>query len=265
MAARRPDLHGQWALVTGASSGFGIDFAHLLAARGASLVLVARRSEPMQALAGELKWTHGTHCHVIAMDLARPGVGAELHAKVIARRVAIELLVNNAGFGVFGDFVDQPLASETRMLQLNVVALTELTHVFAADMVKRGSGRILLVGSLGGFQPLPRYAAYAASKAYVLSFGEALHEELKDRGVAVTVLCPGVTATNFLSASGQGTMPLPDVLTMQSRPVAEIGLKALDAGQASVVPGLPNQATAFASRILPRSLFPWLAYRVLGR
>ena len=265
MSGRQPDLHDKWALVTGASSGLGVDFAQLLAARGANLVLVARRSEPMKTLAAELKRRHGTHCHVIAMDLARPGVGAELHAKVIARRVAIDILVNNAGFGVFGDFVDQPLASETRMLQLNVVALTELTHVFAADMVKRGSGRILLVGSLGGFQPLPRYAAYAASKAYVLSFGEALHEELKDRGVVVTVLCPGVTATNFLAVSGQENMPLPDMLTMQSRPVAEIGLKALDAGQASVVPGLPNQATAFANRILPRSLFPRLAYRLLKR
>ena len=151
------------------------------------------------------------------------------------------------------------------MLQLNVMALTELTHAFAADMVRRGAGRILLVGSLGGFQPLPMYAAYAASKAYVLSFGEALHEELKDRGVVVTVLCPGVTATNFLAVSGQESMPLPDALMMESRPVAEIGLKALAAGHASVVPGPANQATAFANRILPRSLFPWLAYRMLRR
>jgi len=219
----------------------------------------------MKELAAELKRTHGTHCHVIAMDLARPGVGAELHAWVKARRVVIDILINNAGYGVFGDFVDQALDREINMLQLNVMALTELTHAFAADMVTRGSGRILLVGSLGGFQPLPMYATYAASKAYVLSFGEALHEELKDRGVVVTVLCPGVTATNFLAVSGQGSMPLADVLTMASRPVAEIGLKALDAGQASVVPGLPNQATAFANRILPRGLFPWLAYRLLKR
>jgi WS/DGAT/MGAT family acyltransferase len=261
----RRDLHGKWALVTGASSGLGIDFAHLLAARGANLVLVARRGEPMRELAAELKRTHGAHCHVIAMDLARRGVGAELHAKVKARRVAVDILINNAGYGVFGDFVDQDVDREIDMLQLNVIALTELTHAFAADMARRGAGRILLVGSLGGFQPLPMYAAYAASKAYVLSFGEALHEELKDRGVTVTVLCPGVTATNFLAVSGQGSMPLPDVLTMESRPVAEIGLKALDAGQASVVPGLPNRATAFANRILPRSLFPWLAYWILRR
>lgn len=259
------DLQGKWALVTGASSGFGIDFAHLLAARGANLVLVARRAEPMQALAAKLKRAHDTQCHVIAMDLARPGVGAELHAKVRAKRVAIDILINNAGFGVFGDFVDQPLDNALNMLQLNVMALTELTHVFAADMVKRGMGKILLVGSLGGFQPLPMYAGYAASKAYVLSFGEALHEELKDRGVVVTVLCPGVTATNFLAVSGQKSMPLPDVLLMESRPVAEIGLKALDAGRASVVPGLPNQVTAFSNRVLPRSLFPWLAYKLLKR
>lgn len=265
MTGIRRDLQDQWALVTGASSGFGIDFAHLLAAHGANLVLVVRRGEPMRALAAELKRTHGTHCHVITMDLARPGVGAELHARIRAKRVAIDVLINNAGFGVFGDFVDQPLASEMNMLQLNVMALTELTHVFAADMVTRGTGKILLVGSLGGFQPLPMYATYAASKAYVLSFGEALHEELKDRGVVVTVLCPGVTATNFLAVSGQETMPLPDVLSMESRPVAEIGLKALDAGHASVVPGLPNQATAFANRILPRGLFPRLAYRLLKR
>ena len=258
------DLEGQWALITGASSGFGIDFAHLLAARGAKLVLVARRVTPMRALARELRAAHGTHCDVIGMDLAHPGVGPDLAERLDGRGIDIDLLINNAGYGVFGDFVDQPLAAHGAMLLLNIVALTELTHVFGARMAARGAGRILLVGSLGGFQPLPTYAAYAASKAYVLSFGEALHIELAPRGVTVTVLCPGATRTNFLSVSGQ-TLPYADKLLADSRPVAKAGLDALFAGRASVVPGIANKSTAFSNRMLPRGVLPKLAYRLLRK
>ena len=265
--ARQPktDLAGQWALVTGASSGFGVDFAHLLAERGANLVLVARRVAPMKALARELKQGHGIDCRAIPMDLAHPGVGDELLARLDADGIAVDILINNAGYGVFGEFIDQPIEAHANMLQLNVVALTELTHAFGGDMAERGGGHILLVGSLGGFQPLPTYAAYAASKAYVLSFGEALHVELKPRGVGVTVLWPGAARTNFLSVAGQDNLAFADSLLVASRPVADIGLKAMFAGRPSVVPGLANKSTAFSNRVLPRSFFPKLAYRLLKR
>jgi short-subunit dehydrogenase len=265
MARRKKiDLSGQWALITGASSGFGIDFAHLLAERGIHLVLVARRAAPMKALASELKKLHGVSCLVLPMDLTLQGAANELKDMLDANNIEPEYLLNNAGYGLFGDFIEQPLARSQNMLQLNIMALTELTHIFANQMVERGHGRILLVGSLGSFQPLPTYAAYAASKAYVLSFGEALHIELRDRGVSVTVLCPGPTATSFLEVSGQD-VPVPESMMMQSRPVAEIGIEAMLAGRSSVVPGLSNRMTAFSNRVLPRSLIPNVAYRLLKK
>lgn len=203
------DLKDKWALITGASSGFGIDFAHLLAERGANLVLVARRAEPMEKLGGELREKFGIKVSVEPMDLAKPGVGTELKSRLEAEKYRGDLLLNNAGYGLFGEFLAQPLDTTLDMLQLNMLSLTELTHVFAADMVRRGGGRILLTASIGGYQSTPLYAAYCASKAYVLLFGEALHEELKDKGVTVTVLSPGITATSFLAVSGQEADALP--------------------------------------------------------
>lgn len=264
MARTKRDLEGQWALITGASSGFGVDFAHLLGARGANLALVARRVTPMRTLARELRAAHGIRCEVIGMDLAHGGVGRELAERLDAHHIEPDILINNAGYGVFGDFVDQPLPGQCGMVLLNVLALTELSHVFGARMAARGKGRILLVGSLGGFQPLPTYATYAATKAYVLSFGEALHVELAPRGVTVTVLCPGATKTNFLNVSGQ-TLPYADKLLADSRPVVQAGLDALFAGRASVVPGIANKSTAFSNRMLPRGVLPRIAYRLLRK
>lgn len=154
------DLAGKWALITGASSGFGVDFAQLLAERGANLVLVARREQPMEALAAELRKDFDIEVQVVPMNLSRPGVGAELKARLDASRIEVELLINNAGYGLFGDFLDQPLAATLDMLQLNMLSLTELTHVFAGDMARRGRGRILLIASIGAYQATPLYAAY---------------------------------------------------------------------------------------------------------
>ena len=179
-----------WALITGASSGFGIDFAHELAAQKTNLVLVARRTGPMDSLAAELRARHGVQVRVIGMDLARAGVGRELRDRLAAERIEIDTLVNNAGYGLFGEFLAQPLDKTLDMLQLNMLSLTELTHAFGRDMAGRGRGRILLVASIGGYQATPTYAAYSASKSYVLLFGEALHEELRQQGVTVTVLSP---------------------------------------------------------------------------
>jgi short-subunit dehydrogenase len=246
------DLQGKWALITGASSGFGIDFAHLLAERGANLVLVARRVQPMEELAAKLREKHDIRVHIESMDLARAEVADELKARLDAAAIEVDMLINNAGYGLFGDFLERPLTDTLNMLQLNMLGLTELTHVFAKDMVRRGNGQILLISSIGGYQATPLYAAYSATKSYVLLFGEALHDELKDKGVTVTVLSPGVTATSFLAVSGQKPTLYQRMYMMQSRPVAEIGLAALKSGRASIVAGWMNTITAWSNRLLPR-------------
>lgn len=257
------DLTGQWALVTGASSGFGVDFAHLLAERGANLVLAARSVEAMEHLAAELRERHGVRTQVIGIDLARAGVGIELRDRLMQAGIAIDILINNAGYGVYGDFLSQPVARALDMLQLNMLSLTELTHAFAEGMAARGRGKILLVSSIGGYQATPTYAAYSASKAYVLLFGEALHEELKDRGVTVTVLSPGITATRFLAVSGQKATLYQRLVMMQSRPVARLGLKALFAGRASIVPGWLNALTAWSNRLMPRMVQRRVAFALM--
>jgi short-subunit dehydrogenase len=254
---------GKWALVTGASSGFGIEFATLLAEQGSNLVLVARRAEPMEKLAAELQAKHGVKVVVEAMDLGRIGVARELKACLDAQGIAIDTLINNAGFGVHGKFVERPLESTMAMLQLNMLTLTELTHVFAQDMVKRGSGEILMVASIGGYQATPTYAAYSATKAYVLLLGEALNTELKPHGVKVSVLCPGITATSFLEVSGQKMTPYQRVFMMQPRPVAEIGIRAMRKGIPSIVPGFANKATIFSNRFAPRSVQSKVAYQLM--
>src|SRR5512134_3252055 len=187
------ELRGRWALVTGASSGIGADFARELAARGMHLVLVARREERLRALAEELERAHGVRTRVIAADLAKPDAPRALHERLRGEGVAVDVLVNNAGFGVYGAFLDVPWEREREMIELDVVALLHLTKLFARDMRERGFGRVLEVASIGAFQPSPTYAAYSAAKAFVQSFGEALACELRGSGVTVTTISPGVT------------------------------------------------------------------------
>ncbi len=242
------------ALVTGASSGLGVEFARLLAARKVDLVLVARRIAPMEQLAAELRREHGVDVRVEGVDLAAPGAAAALKDRLDRDAVRIDLLVNNAGYGLHGDFVATPIERTREMLQLNVTALTELSHVFGREMAARGAGEMLLVASLLGFQATPTYAAYAASKAYVLSFGEALHDELRPHGVVVTTLCPGHTATGFDTAAGAAVSPMLARMTMQPRPVAERGLRALAQGRASVIAGTLNAIVAFSNRLTSRAM-----------
>jgi len=248
------NLDKKWALVTGASSGFGVQFAKLLAERRANLVLVARRTEPMERLAEELRQRHSVQVVVEGMDLSRAGVGAELKARIDARGIAVEILVNNAGYGLYGAFLDQPLEKINNMLRLNMITVTELTYVFARDMVKRRSGHILLTASLLGYQAVPGYAAYAATKAYVLLFGEALHQELEPHGVAVTALCPGISETSFGEVAGQKLSPLLKMMLMKPQPVAKAGVLAMLGGRATVVPGFLNKATVFLDRLMPRPM-----------
>lgn len=239
------------ALVTGASSGIGADLARELARDGHDLVLSARSIEPMQALAAELE-ADGAGAVVIAADLSRPGGAAELAGAIAARGLDIDVLVNNAGLGGIGRFDQMETQRISDMLQVNIVALTELTRLLLPGMVARRRGKVLLVASTASFQPGPRMAAYFATKAYVLSLGEALAYELRATGVTVTTLCPGATATNFFKAAGASEIALRP--TMSAAEVARIGYRALRAGRRVVVAGALNRALALAARLAPHSI-----------
>jgi short-subunit dehydrogenase len=248
------DLQGRCALVTGASSGLGADFARELAARGCRLVLAARREERLRALAEELRAAHGVEARVEAVDLADGAAREALQARLLAAGLEVDVLVNNAGFGVFGEFLAIPWERERQMLELDVVALVHLTKLFAPGMVARGRGWILQVASIGAYQPTPTYASYSAAKAFVLSFGEALAFELRRTGVRVTVVSPGVTATEFLQVAGQRTALYQRLAMMQSPAVARAGVRAMLRGTPSTVPGLVNKVPAFLMRLTPRRL-----------
>jgi len=245
------EMRGRWALVTGASSGLGADFARDLAARGCRLVLVARREDRLKQLAAELA---GTEARVVALDLRAPDAATTLHERLHAEGIAVDVLVNNAGFGLYGPFLASDWSRQRDMLELDIVALTHLTHVFVPDMAERGAGWVLLVASIGAFQPTPTYATYSAAKSYVLSLGEALAAELRPRGVRVCTTCPGVTATEFLAVAGQRRSLYQRLFMMQSPAVVRSSVRALLAGRTSVVPGIGNKVAAFSMRFTPRRL-----------
>lgn len=234
-------------LVTGASAGLGAEFARQCRARGDALVLVARRRERLDALAAQLGDTH-----VFALDLAEPGAPARLLAEIEAQGLTIETLINNAGFGLAGRFADQPAERLLGMIALNVTALTELCRLVLPGMLERRRGFLLNVASTAAFQAGPNSAVYYASKAYVLSLTEALHQEAKGRGVHVTALCPGPTATEFFDVAGSASSQLARLAT---DPVAVVraGLTGLARNRAIVIPGIRNKVGAQASRLLPRA------------
>lgn len=258
------DLQGQWALITGASSGLGVEFARQLAARGANLALAARSEGPMRELASELRRAYPIQTRVEAIDLAEPGAALTLKARLDAASISPDILINNAGFGLYGEFLEHSPQRLQEMLQLNIITLTELSLCLGRDMALRGHGHILLVSSIGGYQATPTYAAYSASKAYVLLLGEALNSELKPRGVNVSVLAPGITATRFLAVAGQRATLYQRLMLMRPAPVVATGLRALFRGTASVLPGLGNKATVFSNRFTPRWLQRWSAARLMA-
>ena len=256
-------MQGRWALVTGASSGLGVAFARDLAARKVNLALTARREAPMQELAGELKQKHGIEVAIEPVDLGQPGSAATLQGRLDERGIVPDILVNNAGFGLSGAFVDHEPERLRMMLQLDIVSLTELTHLFGQRMAARGSGRILLVASLASYQPSPRLASYAAGKAYVLSLGEALNVELAPK-VGVTVLSPGLMDTGFNDVSGFRTPDSVKSTMLLPAEVAAIGLDAMFAGRPSVIAGRLNNVLAFSNRFTSRHLQAKLTLRMMG-
>lgn len=250
-----------WVLVTGASSGFGEEFARQYAAQGHSLVLVARRLDRLQVLAETLRQQHGTHVVVEQVDLSDIAAISRLHERLRERGIAIDILINNAGHGLQGPFTDTPLDQALSMVQLDVASLTAVTHVFAREMRARRRGKILLVASVLAFQGMENFAVYAAAKAYVLRLGEALHRELKPDGITVTTLCPGMSDTGFAQAAQQKLTPILKLLMMKPAPVVRTGIRALSTGRMSVVAGWANKGVAIFTWATPR----WLHQAVMSR
>ncbi len=251
----------RWALVTGASSGLGKELARALAAKKVNVVLVARREEPMQALAAELRQQHGVEIVVQSVDLSAAGSAVDLQKRLDEQSIEPNILVNNAAFGLSGEFITQSPERLRAMLQLDILSLTELTHLFGKRMASRGVGHILLVASLAAYQPDPLLAAYGAAKHYVLALGVALHVELAPK-VIVTVLSPGLMDTGFNEVSGfRPKASLKPSIVLPAK-VAEAGLKAMFAGKSSVIVGKLNRITAFSSRFTSRHLQAKLTYRM---
>jgi short-subunit dehydrogenase len=242
------------ALVTGASAGLGAELARLFAADRHDLVLVARRRERLEALAGELSAAHGVKAQVIACDLSAPDGGRALLAEVERLRVEVDFLVNNAGVGSTGRFAELDPEREQALIRLNILSLVELTRALLPPMLARRRGRILNLGSTAGFAPGPFMASYYASKAFVNSFSEALSVELDGTGVTVTVSCPGATETEFAAVAGNDKTRLFKGGAAAAGPVAREAYRAMHAGRPMVVHGARNKLLLFFGRFSPRSM-----------
>jgi short-subunit dehydrogenase len=242
-------------LVTGASSGIGTEIARELAKRGHGVTLVARRKDRLTELAAELSESHGVRAESVACDLSSPAARKRMAKTVADRGLTVDVLVNNAGFGSAGRFQSLDPESELMMVRTNVEAVVDLCGVYVPEMVDRGRGAILNVASVAAFQPVPRQSTYAATKAFVLSFTEGLSVDLKGTGVSATALCPGPTKTEFGDAAG-----IPDELfeipglVYSAEDMAVAGVRAMERGRRSVIPGPTNLVAAVSGRLMPRAL-----------
>jgi len=249
--------HGKTALITGASMGIGRELAVVFAEHGYDLVVVARSVGKLEELKADLEDGYGINVTVIGMDLAKASAPAKLFKQVQDAGLHIDCLVNNAGFGSFKPFASTARSKITDMVQLNVATLTELTHLFVQPMIKKGAGRVLNVASVAGFNPVSGAAVYGASKAFVLSFSEALSEELADNGIIVTALCPGLTDSEFdIGANGEKPkdIPMASLFLLSARQVAEEGFEAVHTGEAVKVNGPLYQMGVEWMRLTPRSM-----------
>lgn len=248
-------------LITGASSGIGLELAKLFAADNSNLVLVARREEKLNHLATDLREKHDVEVQVVAKDLAHPIAAVEIHDALKSNGTQVDVVVNNAGFGAVGQFAELDTERQVDMVQVNVTALTHLTRLLLPDMLERRRGGILNVGSTAAFQAGPGMAVYYATKAYVLSLTEALHEELLGTGLKVTCLAPGPTETEFGADSGIDSSLLFKFGIKDAKRVAKSGYVGFRRGKAIVIPGLKNKLGAFGVRLGPR----WLVRKIVTR
>lgn len=251
------------ALITGASGGFGYEFSKIFASEGYHLVLVARSEGKLYVMKEKLEKAYGIDVHVCAQDLAKPDAAMRVWEFVQEKKLVVDVLINNAGFGDFGKFADSDWNKLYDMQQVNITALTQMTHLFLKPMIERKQGKILNLASIAAFMPGPMMSVYYASKAYVLSFTEALSVELKGSGVSVTALCPGPTNTGFARNAELGKSRLFKAFEKTgARSVAEYGYEALMTKQVVAVPSKKNKATALAVRLLPRKLVRKVVYFV---
>jgi short-subunit dehydrogenase len=261
---RNTILRDRHALVTGASSGLGVDFARELARRGAGLTLVARREDRLRSLQRELADGQGVDVRVVTLDLIDEGAPDQLLDDTRAQGRPVDVLVNNAGFGLYGPFSKIDWERERAMLELDVVVPVHLTKLFLPGMLERRTGWVLNIASIGAYQPSPLYASYSAAKSFVLNFTEALSYELRGSGVWATALSPGIVATEFLQVSGQQATRYQRLTMMDSPTVARIGVDAMLKGRPSLVPGRLNAASVWSNRLLPRRVSAALAHRMMA-
>jgi short-subunit dehydrogenase len=250
------ELKGKTALITGASSGIGKAMAHQLASEGVHLVLVARSRAALAELADELGHHYNVRASAVALDLSQPHCGVELHSQLQSQGVAVDILVNNAGFGTYGRFETLSPELEQHEIAVNVAAVVSLTHAFIPGMLQRGTGVVLNLASTAAFQPVPYMAVYAATKAFVLSFSEALWAECADKGVHVMALCPGPVETPFIDKLGDASVRQTSVFskTIQPAQVAEQALMAIQGRAPSRIVGIKNWLLANSLRLAPRSV-----------
>jgi short-subunit dehydrogenase len=253
---------GKWALITGASAGIGWAFAEQLAAGGTHLVLTARRKARLDDLAAKLSSQQKVKVETFAADLGQPGTPDAIFAFTQVKGIAVELLVNNAGFGAHGEFRQIGLARQLEMVQVNVSAVLHLTHLFLPPMIERRSGDILIVASTAGFQGVPYISAYAATKSFDLLFAEGLAEEVRKYGVRVCALCPGSTATEFHQVAKQTVSG--SRIKESAEKVARVGLQALASGKSYVISGLHNYISTHSQRLVPRRAVNRMAGKVFA-
>lgn len=250
-------------LITGATSGIGYELTHAFATEKYNLVLVARSKEKLETIKKELEKQYQISVEVIPKDLSVKDAPEEIYETLFANNKRIDILVNSAGFGDFGDFVDSNWNKQYSMIQLNIVAVIHMTRLFLKPMVERGNGKILNLASTAAFQPVPFQSIYAASKAFILSYSEALSKELKDSGVTVTALCPGATQTAFYDvASLQNSKAFKTLKVAQARDVASYGYRELMKGRPVVIHGFINRLLTFIIRFIPRNLTREISYRI---
>ncbi len=258
MAGRRPV-----ALVTGASMGLGAEFARLLASEGFDLVVTARSGDRLAALKKEIEGLHGARVHIVVQDLVDPRAPIAIHDDVRANGIEVDVLINNAGFGMYGMFYTSDLQTELEMIQVNMTALVHLTKLFVRDMVARGNGRIMNVASTAAFQPGPLQSVYYASKAFVLSFTEAIANELRGTGVTATALCPGPTPTEFQKRANVGKVRgLKLMMRVNPDVVVRAGYRGMMRGKPVVVPGALNNFIIFLLRLFPRRMVTAVVRRI---
>ncbi|WP_416046915.1 SDR family NAD(P)-dependent oxidoreductase [Cupriavidus basilensis] len=258
------DNNKSWVLVTGASSGFGVEFARQYAEQGRSLILVARTLSKLESLATELRQGFNVEVIVEQVDLSSITEVTALHQRLRERGIVVDVLINNAGHGLQGPFLDEALDRSLAMIDLDIRSLTAMTRLFGEGMRARKKGSILMVASLLAYQGVKDFAVYSAAKAYVLKFSDALHRELKKDGVIVTALCPGMSDTGFAASAKQKLTPTLKMIMMQPKPVVRAGIAALQAGRMSVVPGFGNKAMTVLAWATPRWLYQSIMAAVMG-